>query len=211
MPGEFEATAAAFAAVPATDGSGLAAVPAPDGSEVPAAVFGVAPPAGGPRAPEIAKAEIPAEMPILTAVPAITPTAMAATKPEPLVAMTETPATTTAKPVQLAALAVPLPSMDAKPKLGRFVVLGSYLNEANARDAMKRGDEFQPRMVRVRVRGKLFHRVVSGPFARGTIATMRRTLIGEGFPDAWIAKLCQSTLRLAPCPTAPLPLNLTSN
>ncbi len=101
--------------------------------------------------------------------------------------------------------------MEAKPKPGRFIVLGSYLNEANARDAMKRGHEFQPRMVRVRVHGRRFHRVVSGPYARSSIATMRRTLIGKGFPDAWTTILCQSTLRLAPCPTARGPLNVPTN
>ena len=142
---------------------------------------------------------------------------MAATKPAPLAATIETPATigtpattaapadrgTAAEPVQLAALAARLPKLAAKPKPGGFVVLGSYLLEAYARDAMKRGHEFRPRMVRVRVRGKLFHRVVSGPYARSSIATIRRALIGEGFSDAWTATLCQSTLRLAPCPTAP--------
>ncbi|MCZ6744601.1 MAG: hypothetical protein O7D31_07995, partial [Alphaproteobacteria bacterium] len=34
---------------------------------------------------------------------------------------------------QLAALAARLPEREARPKLGRFVVLGSYLKEANAR------------------------------------------------------------------------------
>ncbi len=101
--------------------------------------------------------------------------------------------------------------MVAKPKLGRFVVLGSYLKEAEARDAMKRGHDFAPRMVRVRVHGKLFHRVISGPYARESIVTMRRTLIGEGFRDAWTATLCQDTLRLAPCRTAPAPLNFSTN
>jgi hypothetical protein len=237
MPGEFEATAAAFAAQPAVDGAILPTASAPDGSEVPAAVFGVAPAAGGPMAPvlapesapESAKAEVPAEMPPLTALPAITPPPMVAPmpapRPAPLAARlpklyggqatTEAPATTIApadrRPVQFAALAVPLPSMEAKPKFGRFVVLASYLKEAHARDAMKRGQAFAPRMARVRVRGKLYYRVVSGPYARSSVAAMRRALIGEGFPDAWTAKLCETTLSLAPCPTAPLPLNLTSN
>ena len=241
MPGEFEATAAAFAAIAAAGGSMVAATPEPDGSEAPAAVIAVAPPAGGlmapetamaeapgepevtvevlaavpaaggPVAPETATTETPAETPAATASPAIRPTAMAATKPEPLAAMTGTPATTAAKPIQLAALAVPLPSMEAKPKFGRFVVLASYLKEAHARAAMKRGQAFAPRMARVRVRGKLYYRVVSGPYARDAIGAMRRTMIGGGFPDAWAATLCQTTLRLAPCPAAPLPLNLTAN
>ena len=217
---EFEATAAAFAAVSEPGESEVAeamvtAAPEPGEFDLPAAVLGVAPAAGGSMAPEIATIKMPAAI-----VPvANRPTAMAAPKPEPLAATTETPATTAApadrgtaaKPVQLAALAARLPEREAKPKPGRFVVLGSYLKEANARDAMKRGHEFAPRMVRVRVHGKLFHRVVSGPYARDAIGTMRRTLIGEGFPDAWTAKLCQDTLRLAPCPTAPLPLNVTAN
>jgi hypothetical protein len=66
-------------------------------------------------------------------------------------------------------------------------------------------------MARVRVRGKLYYRVVSGPYARSSIVTMRRTLIGEGFPDAWAATLCQDTLRLAPCRAAPPPLNVSAN
>ncbi len=66
-------------------------------------------------------------------------------------------------------------------------------------------------MVRVRVHGRLFHRVVSGPYARSSIATMRRTLIGEGFPDAWTATLCQDTLSLAPCRTARGSLNVFAN
>jgi hypothetical protein len=40
---------------------------------------------------------------------------------------------------------------------------------------------------------------------------MRRTLIGEGFADAWTATLCQDTLRLAPCRAAPPPLNVSAN
>ncbi|MCZ6745247.1 MAG: hypothetical protein O7D31_11320, partial [Alphaproteobacteria bacterium] len=173
----------------------VTAAPAPGESEVPAAVLGAIVP--------VAKR----------------PTATWATKPEPLAATIEPPAMTAApadrgtaaKPVQLAALAARLPEREARPKPGRFVVLGSYLKEANARDAMRRGHEFQPRMVRVRVHGRLFHRVVSGPYARSSIVTMRRTLIGEGFADAWTATLCQDTLRLAPCRAAPPPLNVSAN
>ena len=104
-----------------------------------------------------------------------------------------------------------MPKSEAKPKRGRFVVLGSYFKEAHARAAMKLGREFQPRMARVRVRGRLYYRVVSGPYARSSIATMRRTLIGEGFPDAWAATLCQETLRLTPCGTAPAPFDVSTN
>ncbi len=157
------------------------------------------PPGATPAGAAGAKAETPA----VTALAANRTTAMAAPKPEPMPAATAAPADrgTAAKPVQLATLATLLPEMEARPKPGRFVVLGSYLKEANARDAMKRGHDFAPRMVRVRVHGKLFHRVVSGPYTRSSIGTMRRTLIGEGFPDAWTAKLCENTLRLAPACT----------
>ena len=217
---EFEATAAAFAAVSEPGESEVAeamvtAAPEPGEFDLPAAVLGAAPAAGGSMAPEIATIKMPAAI-----VPvAKRPTATWATKPEPLAATTETPATTTApadrgtaaKPVPLATLAALLPEWEAKPKPGRFVVLGSYLKEANARDAMKRGHDFAPRMVRVRVHGRLFHRVVSGPYARSSIVTMRRTLIGEGFGDAWTATLCQDTLSLAPCRAAPLPLNVSAN
>jgi|GEM_PF-1138748 len=217
---EFEATAAALAATLVADESQVAeamvtAAPEPDGSEVPEMVLGVAPAAGGPMAPETAKAETPA----VTALAANRPTATWATKPEPLAATTETPATTAApadrgtaaKPVQLATLAARLPEREAKPKPGRFVVLGSYLKEANARDAMKRGHDFAPRMVRVRVHGRLFHRVVSGPYAPDSVGTIRRILITEGFRDAWTATLCQNTLRRAPCRTAPARLNVSTN
>ncbi len=235
--GEFEVTAAVFAATPALDQLGLpetmvaaapapaesevtvavlAAAPEPDGSEVMEALA-VAPASGAPMAPETETlTETPVEMPAATASAAKRPTAMAAPKPEPLAATTETPVTTAApahrgtaaKPVQLAAR---LLEREAKPKPGRFVVLGSYLNEANAGAAMKRGHEFAPRKVRVRVHGRLFHRVVSGPYARSSIATMRRTLIGEGFADAWTATLCQDTLRLAPCRAARGSLNVSAN
>ncbi|MCZ6607119.1 MAG: hypothetical protein O7A64_05580 [Alphaproteobacteria bacterium] len=226
--GEFEVTAAVFAATPALDQFGVpetmvAAAPAPAESEVMEALA-VAPASGAPMAPETETltetlTETPAEMPAATASAAKRPTAMAAPKPEPLAAMTETPATTAApadrgtaaKPVQLAALVAPLPKLEAKPKLGRFVVLASYLKEAHARAAMKRGREFQPRMARVRVRGKLYYRVLSGPYARDAIGTMRRTLIGAGFPDAWTGTFCQDTLRLVPCRSAPPPLNVSTN
>ncbi len=118
---------------------------------------------------------------------------------------------TAAEPVQPAILAAPLPEMEAKPKLGHFFVLGSYLLEARARVVMKHGRDFAPRIVRVRIHGKLFHRVVSGPYARSSIATMRRTLIAEGFPDAWIARLCQNNLHRAPCPTTLAPLNIAND
>ncbi len=210
--GEFELTAAAFAALPAADESEVAeamviaapepdVVPdgVPDGSEVMEALA-VAPAAGDAIDPETGTTEVPTK----AETPAETPTTSTAAPAD---------RETAAKPVQLAALVAPLPNMKAKPnpKPARFVVLASYLKEAHARVAMKRGREFQPRMARVRVRGKLYYRVVSGPYARGAIGAMRRTMIGGGFPDAWTAKLCQDTLRLAPCPTAPLPLNVTTN
>ncbi len=161
--GEFEVTAAAFAAM-------LMA----EESEAPAAVLEVAPETA--RLPKLyggqATAETPAEMPATDAAPADRETA--------------------AEPVQLALLAPSLPKMEAEPKLGSFVVLGSFLKEARARDVMKLAHDFQPRIIRVRVRGKLFHRVVSGPYASSSIATMRRTLIGEGFRDAWTTTLCQN-------------------
>lgn len=204
--GEFELTAAAFTALPAVGEFQVAeamvfaapepdVVPdeVPDGSEIMKALA-VAPAAGGSMTPETGTTEAP-------------------TKAETPVTTTAAPAEreTAAKPAQLAALVAPLPKLEAKPKLGRFVVLASYLKEAHARAAMERGREFQPRMARVHVRGKLYYRVVSGPYARDAIGAMRRTMIGGGFPDAWAAKLCQDTLRLAPCPAPPLPLNLTAN
>ena len=214
-PGESEALAAVLAAAPVAGGPTTQEIAKAEMSaEIPASAPVAPKPelppvettaAGRPTTQEIAKAEMSAEIPA---------SAPAAPKPELL--PVETTATAAdrgaaAKPVQLATLAAPLPEMEAQPKLGRFVVLGSYLKEASARAAMKRGQEFAPRMVRVRVLGKLFHRVVSGPYAPDSVGTMRRILIAEGFRDAWTATLCQNTLRRAPCRTAPARLNVSKS
>ena len=74
--GEFEVTAAAFAALPAAGGSMVAAAPKPDGSEVMEALA-VAPADGGPKAPETATTETPAEMPAKAETPAEMPAATA--------------------------------------------------------------------------------------------------------------------------------------
>lgn len=108
-----------------------------------------------------------------------------------------------APPVEIASIAA-IPPATARPEARYFIVLGSYLQEANATDAMARGRDFAPRMVRVRVRGRVFHRVVSGPFARDAISTMRKTLTGEGFPNNWTAKLCMNSLRHGPCHAMPV-------
>lgn len=108
-----------------------------------------------------------------------------------------------APPVEIASIAA-IPPATARPEARYFIVLGSYLQEANATDAMARGRDFAPRMVRVRVRGRVFHRVVSGPFARDAISTMRKTLTGEGFPNNWTAKLCMNSLRRGPCHAMPV-------
>ena len=67
-----------------------------------------------------------------------------------------------------------------------------------------RGRIFAPRMVRVRVRGKVFHRVVSGPYARDTIPALRKSLAGEGFRKNWTTKLCENSLRAGPCHAMPV-------
>ena len=108
-----------------------------------------------------------------------------------------------ATPMEMAVIAALAPAA-AKPTARHFVILGSYLKEANAKDAMMRGRDFAPRMVRVRVRGKLFHRVVSGPYARDAISTLRKTLAGEGFRQNWTAKLCENSLRAGPCHAMPV-------
>lgn len=108
-----------------------------------------------------------------------------------------------ATPMEMAAIAVMAPAA-AKPKARHFIVLGSYLEETNAKDAMTRGRDFAPRMVRVRVRGKLYHRVVSGPYARESISTLRKTLAGEGFRRSWSIKLCENSLRAGPCHATPV-------
>ncbi len=106
----------------------------------------------------------------------------------------------------IAALAPAAAKPTAKPTARHFIVLGSYLKESNAKDAMTRGRDFAPRMVRVRVRGKVFHRVVSGPYAGDTIPTLRETLAGEGFRQNWTTKLCENSLRAGPCHAIPVNL-----
>ncbi|MEE8517356.1 MAG: hypothetical protein V3T02_12010 [Alphaproteobacteria bacterium] len=112
-----------------------------------------------------------------------------------------TPAVAT--PMEMVTIASLAPAA-AKPTARHFIILGSYLKEANAKDAMARGRDFAPRMVRVRVRGKLFHRVLSGPYARDAISTLRKTLAGEGFRQNWTIKLCENSLRAGPCHTMPV-------
>ncbi len=114
-----------------------------------------------------------------------------------------TPVIAEATPMEIASIAAMAPAA-ARPTARLFIVLGSYLKEANATDAMARGRDFAPRMVRVRVRGKVFHRVVTGPYARDAISTLRKTLAGEGFRQNWTAKLCENSLRAGPCHAMPV-------
>ncbi len=112
-----------------------------------------------------------------------------------------------ATPIEMAVIASLAPAAakpTTKPTARHFIVLGSYLKQANAKDAMARGRDFAPRMVRVRVHGKVFHRVVSGPYARESISTLRKTLAGEGFRQNWTTKLCENSLRAGPCHATPV-------
>ncbi len=110
-----------------------------------------------------------------------------------------------ATPMEIAAIAALAPAAGKpKPKPRHFIVLGSYLKETYAKDALTRGRDFAPRMVRVRVRGKVYHRVVSGPYARDAISSVRKSLTGEGFRRSWSIKLCENSLRAGPCHATPV-------
>ena len=98
-----------------------------------------------------------------------------------------------------------------------YLVVGSFRHLDNARRRVARLDGFPVRVTPAEVGGKLYHRVVAGPFANGDMADARVHMASAGVAKAWAIKLCEADLAAPPCnaPTMaaqlPVPLNLAAN
>ena len=75
-----------------------------------------------------------------------------------------------------------------------FVVIGSYTDPMNALKAYARvEDRWQAQIVHTEVGGRLYRRVLLGPFGREALAEVRRELAEQGVEDTWaFSTSCQT-------------------
>lgn len=67
-----------------------------------------------------------------------------------------------------------------------FIVVGSYTDPMNALKAFSRvQDRWQAQIVHTEVGGRLYRRVLLGPFGREALAEVRRELAERGVEDTW--------------------------
>ncbi len=67
-----------------------------------------------------------------------------------------------------------------------FIVIGSYTDPMNALKAYSRvEDRWQAQIVHTEVGGRLYRRVLLGPFGREALAEVRRELAERGVEDTW--------------------------
>ena len=67
-----------------------------------------------------------------------------------------------------------------------FIVIGSYTDPMNALKAFSRvQDRWQAQIVHTEVGGRLYRRVLLGPFGREALAEVRRELAERGVEDTW--------------------------
>lgn len=76
----------------------------------------------------------------------------------------------------------------SKPADGRYyLVIGSFVDRGNADRAAQQHAAYEPEIVSVVVKGKVFHRVIVGPFERSEVAALRaRADEGPARPAFWI-------------------------
>ena len=75
-----------------------------------------------------------------------------------------------------------------------FIVIGSYTDPMNALKAYARvEDRWQAQIVHTEVGGRLYRRVLLGPFGREALAEVRRELAEQGVEDTWaFSTSCQT-------------------
>jgi hypothetical protein len=73
---------------------------------------------------------------------------------------------------------------------GRVLVMGSFLEQANAHKSARRWQALDPSVVPSRFGGRTFFRVVAGPFDAEQVVVERKRLAKLGIRDVWSAALC---------------------
>lgn len=123
------------------------------------------------------------------------------------------PATFVAPPVS----AVPALATVPANYSATYLVVGSFRRLDNAKRRVARMSDATLRMTDAVVDGKLFHRVVAGPFDGEDMAAARLRAVAAGVANSWSINLCTSDLAMPPCasPTVlakgPVPMNLAAN
>ena len=84
-----------------------------------------------------------------------------------------------------------------------YLVVGSFASQAHADRAAKSHDGIDADVVPARVDGKIYYRVVAGPYEPKKVDALRKRLATTGVPDAWPIRLCPAELSTPPC-TAPV-------
>jgi septal ring-binding cell division protein DamX len=83
-----------------------------------------------------------------------------------------------------------------------YLVVGSFASQDHADRAAKSHDGIDADVVPARVDGKIYYRVVAGPYEPRKVDALRKRLATAGVPDAWPIRLCPAELSTPPC-TAP--------
>jgi cell division protein FtsN len=77
------------------------------------------------------------------------------------------------------------PTQVSMPTANRFLVIGSFAGQANARYLSEQHEDLEPTVVAATLDGRPRYRVVVGPFSGGEEKNMRRRLERAGIYDAW--------------------------
>lgn len=80
-----------------------------------------------------------------------------------------------------------------------YLVVASYRLAENADRLTKRLYELAPTITAAVIDGKIFFRVVMGPYTGAEIAAVRARLAAEGLTDSWAISLCTADLSAPPC------------
>ncbi len=104
----------------------------------------------------------------------------------------------------------PLKALQAPPKSsaiagidGRYLVLGSFVTEAGARNLAFRYSGDREIVAQATVGGRSYYRLLAGPFQGEEMKEARSRALSAGIRDAWVIDLCQDSLRPPPCRPVP--------
>ncbi len=85
------------------------------------------------------------------------------------------------------------------PAASTVLIVGSFRTKINARRAAEALKSFRPVVVPVRVAGKTYFRVVTGPFPPTAVKRRKGALEANGVRNAWLANLCRPGRKIPGC------------
>ncbi|MFQ5957828.1 MAG: SPOR domain-containing protein [Alphaproteobacteria bacterium] len=93
---------------------------------------------------------------------------------------------------------------DPENRKATYLVVASYRLSENADRLIERLQEFSPTITAAPIEGKVYFRVVTGPYTSAEITAVRERLAAKGLGESWAISLCTADLSAPPC-AAPEP------